>query len=116
MTKIVADQPNDMTDAQVTALATLLQRRESTVRILIKQARQRLVKNADLCVDTHQQAMTNALAEGDNEIAGRLAIWGMEHISLGGERLVDKATDTANGGVKVMVGVKIGGQREVEIP
>lgn len=105
---LVADQPAEMTNSQVNALARTLRRTKETTRQLIEDAKDRLIDKASRYADIHIAATENALADGDNEQALKGSQWALTNISGEGARIVEKAVEAPTGG-KIMIGIKLGG-------
>ena len=109
VSQFVKDQKDDITPKQIESLSELLKRRKNTVKHLIFRAREKFNDAAEEYVDIHLQATRKALKKGDNEQAIKGSAWAIQNISAEGERIIDKPTDEGSSGVKVLVGVKIGG-------
>lgn len=105
--QFVADQPRDLLPIQISALSTLLQRSELTVKEMVEKAKVKFVSRAESYVDAHHQATQEALADKDYEQALRGAQWAIEHISVGGARIVEKVAAESTS-PRVMIGVQVG--------
>lgn len=116
--QFIQDQPGPITDKQERALARTLRRSKESVRSMIEEAKCRLGERAEFYADTHQMAVASALANGDPkslEVAVRGSQWALENISIDGERIIDKPQPGPSG-VKIVVGVKVGGANTPEAP
>lgn len=106
--QLVADQPAEMTNSQVNALARTLRRTKETTRNLIEEAKNRLIDRSSRYADIHIQATEAALADGDNEQALKGSQWALTNISGEGARIVEKAVEAPTG-AKIMIGIRLGG-------
>jgi hypothetical protein len=106
--QLVADQPAEMTDSQVNALARTLRRTKETTKGIIEEAKNRLIDRSARYADIHILATEAALADGDNEQALKGSQWALTNISGEGSRIVEKAV-VEQGGAKIMIGIKLGG-------
>ena len=111
---VVMSQAGEMTTTQINGLARAMRRSPAVVKGLIEDARDQFVEKAGRYVEIHMEATEGALAEGDHEQALKGSQWALTNISGEGARIVDKP-NTESGGVKVMVGIKIGGTQTPEI-
>ena len=119
VTQTVQEAGGDLTRHETAALAHTLHRSKDVVREMVEKARETLAKRAVDYVDYHQQAVEQALANGDPkalEVAARASQWALEHISFDGKRVVDKATGAEGGGTKIMIGIQLGGQNPDQAP
>ncbi len=106
--QVVQDQPREMTTKQVNALSTVLRRSRAAVKEVVEQARENFVAQADRYVEVHREAVEQALASGDSEVAMKGSQWYLEHVSAEGTRIVDKGQSGPQG-TKIMIGVALGG-------
>ncbi len=108
---LVLDQPQPMTEQQIGNLSRVLRRSKEAIRDMVDHARENFVTRAERYVDVHAEATEAALKAGDPkslEVATRSSQWALEHISADGARIVEKSA-TQGSGVKILIGVKIGG-------
>lgn len=113
--QFVMDQPREIAPQQINALATVLRRPKETVKAMVEQARENFVASAEYYVEAHKRAVDTALTNGDSkslEVAVRGSQWAMENMSIEGTRIVEKAVADA-GGTKIMIGVQIGGLKDI---
>lgn len=111
VTKFVADQPAELTNTQVNALARVLRRTKETTKNIIADAKDRLIDNATFYVDVHKNAVAAAYASdtvAGQEQAIKGAQWALENISGEGARIIDAAAKGPQGS-KVMIGIQMGG-------
>lgn len=107
--QFVRDLPHEITERQVTALSTLLERPRASVKRIIEDARERFAASAGKYVDIHMQATEGALVKGDFEVAAKASQWALTNISGEGARVVDRPDDTGPAQPKVLIGIKLGG-------
>lgn len=111
---LVADQPREMTNQQVSSLAKVLRRSKDTTKALIEDARADFASKAPRYVEIHAQATEQALANGDAkslEVAAKASQWAIAAMSQDGIRVVEKA-EAGPTGMRIMVGVSMGGVRD----
>ena len=109
--QVVTDSALEPTSTEIKTLAVALRRSPTTIKKTIDEARDKFVESAKDYVEMHKEAVVQALANGSVdglEQAIKGSQWAMEHISGEGSRIVEKEAKS-EGGVKVMVGVKVGG-------
>ena len=110
--QFVQDQPCEVKPSQVQALGRVLRRTPEAIAKLITEARETLADNAQFYVQTHRQAVEDALAMDSahgKDIAIRGSQWAMENIGTGSDRIVEKEVKGPTG-TQIMIGVKIGGR------
>lgn len=110
MADIVMNQPGGMSPSQVRGLARAMKRSPEAIRHMILDARERFIEKAGRYVEIHIAATEDALATGDNEQALKGSQWALSNIGADNTRVVDRPNTESNG-VKVMIGVKIGGMQ-----
>lgn len=111
---LLQEQSQELTLTQVSAIGRVLRRRPAATKALIARAKAQFRAEAPHYVEVHRQAMDQALKLGDAkglEVATRASQWAIERISQDGERIVE-AAPVEGTGVKVFVGVKIGGLQQ----
>jgi hypothetical protein len=109
--QVILDSPGGLATSQERGLSQALCRPLAALKPYIEEAREKFVKRAPRYTDIHIAAAEKALANGDAkslEVATRSSQWALENISAEGARVVDKETKETSG-VKILVGVKIGG-------
>ena len=109
--QVVADSALEPSSGEVKALAVALRRPISIVKRIIDDARDKFVHNARDYVEIHHKAVKKALQNGDAkslDVAVHGSAWAIEHTSGEGSRIVEKDAKQ-EGGMKVLIGVKIGG-------
>ena len=109
--QFVLDQPAEVTPRQVNALAKVLRRSKELTKQLIEDAKDNFVESAGRYVEIHREAVEAALLNGDSkslEVAVKGSQWAIESLSSDGTRIVEQP-NVDSGGVKVMVGIKLGG-------
>src|SRR5690606_35160895 len=92
------------------ALAQLIddpERRSRTLTRRVKAVKARMIQNLPTYARLHLEAATIAAAAGD----ARPAEWALSNLTSDGQRAVEitKAAAEGNSGVKVFIGVKVGG-------
>ena len=115
---IVANTPGGLKDADVKALAKVMRRSPEVVQGLIVNAREKFLGSASRYVEIHMSAVESALADGSAaalEQAIKGSQWAIENLAAEGQRIVDKPEKNSGAGVKIMVGVKVGGLNEVKV-
>lgn len=118
VTAALADNKGYLSNQQINGLAKALHRSKEVIRDLVDQAREDLAASAVDYVKMHKQATQDALANGDAkslEVAVKASQWAMNNISHDGKRIVDKPT-SGPVGTKIMLGIKLGGLSESEVP
>jgi hypothetical protein len=111
----LADSPTEASPALVQGLSMTLKRSKQAVKDAIDRARIKFAQQAEHYTEVHKQVVDTALLDGSAkalEQARLGAEWAMENISIEGTRIVDKPSKDVNTGLKVMVGVKIGGMKD----
>jgi hypothetical protein len=112
--QVVQDFPGEVAGPQVAALATTLKRTKEAVKAMIEQAKENFVSEAESYVKIHKQVVEAALANGDAkslDVAAKGAQWAIENIGAEGTRIIEAAKTTPQG-MKLLIGVNIGGLRE----
>lgn len=110
----VEDQPATVTEEQIRALAKLTRHTPATMRKCVEDTRADLAGRLERYANIHMGATELALATGNVEAAQKGAQWALENVSVGGERVVNKAP-TGSGPAapatsnNVFVGVQLGG-------
>lgn len=116
VTQVVLDQPGGIKPAQVTALARALNRPIDLIKPIVEAARTKFVTNVARYVDIHMTATEGALAEGDHEQALKGSQWAIQNMAHEGVRVVDKITGETNSGPRVVIGIKVGGVDQTNLP
>lgn len=111
---VVQDSPTEVTPSQTMALAKMFNRSHGAVKSLVNQARQNFIADAEFYVDAHRTAVEGAIATLDFDVARKGAAWAIEHVSGEGKRIVDKP-ESGPSGVRIMVGVRIGGVEQKDV-
>lgn len=114
VTAVVQDTPFAITPAQERSLGKVLRRSKEDIKALVEKARETFVESSQFYVDSHRQAVTDALANGDSkslEVVAKSAQWALSNISSEGTRIIDKAVNESSG-TKIMIGLKVGGLNE----
>jgi hypothetical protein len=115
--QFVADQPTEITNQQVNALATLTRRSKETILAILTEARDEFAASAVDYVQMHKQGVQSAIANGDAKSldAGiRGAQWAIEHQGRDGHRVIDAPkTEGKSGSAQIMIGIKLGGKNEM---
>jgi len=105
----VSQQDTPLVPAQVTALATVLQRKPATIRKSIQQAREEFQSAAMDYVKAHKAVLT----AGDPDVARKAAQWAIEHLSHrdkdGNVERVVEAVDSADERPQIQIGIQLGG-------
>lgn len=115
VSQFVQDQPCALTTSQVNGLAKTLRRSREAVRDLIAEVQEGFIEAAPRYVEIHRLATEAALAHGSVgglEVAQKGAQWFIEKASIDGKGIIEKAT-SAPTGTRIMIGVRIGGTKEV---
>jgi len=102
-------------------MARMLRRSPEVVKELIQDARVTFAKRAPRYVDIHLRATEKALASGTAaglDTALKASQWAMERIAADGARVIDPPKASASSGMRVIVGVAVGGIKPpvTEIP
>lgn len=113
--QVVAEVPGGLMPQEQQALATALRRPKELVIAAIDEAYEKLAGRSVQYVDLHYKAAEQAIAEGDNETAGKLAQWAIEHIGSGSHRIVEKSV-APEATSRVIIGVQIGGVKTPIVP
>lgn len=120
ITAVVLDQPGEMRPAQVTHLAKALRRSTEVVKQVIEGAQDKFRENADFYVQSHRDAVADALANGDAKslgVAAAASQWAIERISAEGTRIIEKSNaESGNHGPRVMIGIQVGGLDATKAP
>jgi len=112
VTDLVVRNNGQVSPEQIKALATVTERTPAAIRKWIIQARQEFLGSASFYVEVHKEAVRKALEAGTDDslqVATKGAQWAIEHLGDGDQRIVDRESSGEGSGVKVMIGVKIGG-------
>jgi hypothetical protein len=107
--QFLQDQPREITPAQTTALSKVMRRSKEVVKDIIEQAREEFQGSALDYVRIHKESTISAFERGDNEVAIKSAQWAIANMSQEGTRVVEKVAAEGGGGVKIMIGVQMGG-------
>jgi hypothetical protein len=117
---VVLDQPGGIKPAQVTALAKALNRPVDLIKPIVEAARTKFTTRVERYVDIHMEAVEKALEIGTAkslEVATVASQWALQSIAHEGARVVPKATGEVGSGLKIVIGLKVGGGRpEVDTP
>ncbi len=114
--QFLQDQPREITPAQTTALSKVMRRSKEVVKDIIEQAREEFQSSALDYVRLHKEAAIAAHESGDHEVAAKAAQWAITNMSQEGTRVVEKVAAEGGGGVKIMIGVQMGGIDKVKGP
>ena len=109
---VVSDSEQELTRKQVECLAITLRRDPKTIKALVAEARLKFAEQANRYVEIHHQAVEDALKHGTAEaleVAVKGSQWAIEHMSVEGESILEKAQHN-DSGAKIMIGVVIGGK------
>lgn len=112
---IVANTAGGLQASDVRALAKVMRRSPDVVAGLIAEARDKFLGSAGRYVEIHRQAVEDALADGSAaalEQAIKGSQWAIENLAAEGARIVDKPDKNSGAGVKIMVGVQLGGLQD----
>ncbi len=112
VTQLVQDQPREMPESQINALAKGLRRSRARIKEVVENARDRFVEQTDRYVDIHRQATEGALDTDDFKTAQLGAQWFLENVAAEGARMIDKAKVEAPKGTQIMIGIRMGGTTE----
>lgn len=113
---LVKDSPSEITPIKTQQLAKVFNRSVSTVKKMLQKAREDFTADASFYVDAHRSSVEGALATFDFDVARKGAAWAIQNLSGEGKRIVDKA-EAGPSGVRIMVGVRLGGvvQSEADV-
>lgn len=121
--ELASEMPEPATEKQRAkeheALSTLMRRDPATVKGWIADARAELQQRASRYGEIHMQAVENALAGGENDIASRESRAMLEKIADDeGKRVIDSERGAQSGnGLTIQFGIKLGGvQPGAELP
>ena len=106
--QFLRDQPCDVSPERIKQLALVMRRTTTAVKTCIERARHNFTANAERYVEIHMEAVEGALERKDYDTAAKAAQWALEHQSAEGKRIVDKPADAKGGGVKILIGLKLG--------
>lgn len=112
--EIVASQDGVVSSEQVTGLALTLNRTTEAIKTAIKEAQDKFLGRADRYLDLHLEAVEKAVGTNDPkglDAAIKGSQWAIEHMSKDGQSIVEKK-NTESSGVKVLIGVQVGGLNE----
>ncbi len=112
--QVVQDFPGELGPSQVNALAKTIKRTKEAVKEMILQAKENFVSEAESYVALHKKVVEAAYANGDAkslDVAAKGAQWAIENIGAEGTRIIE-AAKTVPQGMKLLIGVNIGGLRE----
>lgn len=107
--QFLRDQPREITETQTKALSKVMRRSKEVIRDLIEQAREEFQSSALDYVRLHKEAAISAFEHGDDEVAVKAAQWAITNMSQEGSRVIEKVAAEGGGGVKIMIGVQMGG-------
>jgi hypothetical protein len=107
--QFLQDQPREITPTQEKALSKVMRRSKEVVRDIIEQAREEFQGSALDYVRIHKDATIAAYEMGNDEVAIKASQWAIANMSQEGTRVVEKVAAEGGGGVRIMIGVKMGG-------
>lgn len=110
--QFVADQPAEVTPAQVSGLARVLRRSKDAVKKMVEEAKENLQASVDTYREIHLQATMDAAADESmkgKQVAIEASQWAMENIAADGVRVVEKTKSEGPSGPRIIIGVKVGG-------
>jgi hypothetical protein len=107
--QFLQDQPREITEDQTRALSKVMRRSKEVVKDIIEQAREEFQSSALDYVKLHKEAAISAFERGDDETAIKASQWAITNMSQEGTRVVEKVAAEGGGGVKIMIGVQMGG-------
>jgi len=100
---------SDPHPTQVTALAVAMQRKPSTIRKSIQQAREEFQASAMDYVRAHKKVLDS----GDPDVARKAAQWAIEHMShrddKGNVERIVEASEGADDRPSIQIGINLGG-------
>jgi len=102
---------------KVNQIARRLDRPARSVKDAIQKAREKFALRAERYVDIHLDAVESALQSGTDdalEVAMKGSQWAIEHIRSEGSGVIE-TLDKNDSGMKIMIGIKLGGMREQSI-
>jgi hypothetical protein len=109
VTKVVQNLPAAPTNPQVTALATILQRKPGSIRKTIAEARATFQQNAKEYVDIHMKSARS----DDPDVARKAAQWAIEHMAhrdkAGNVERIVEAPDAEDSRPDIRIGINLGG-------
>jgi hypothetical protein len=110
---VVADSPREVSEKQVTALATALRRPKAAIKAAIDNAQGDFQAAAGRYVEIHMEAIESALRDEDvkgREIAMKGAQWAIERLAHEGSRVIEKAAaGPSESGPRIQIGIRLGG-------
>lgn len=106
--QFTADQKQEVTPKQITALTQVLNRSPQAVRKMVEEARLAFGESALRYVEIHREATETALATMNVEAAMKGSQWAITNISSEGKRIIDKL-DAGSSGARVLIGIRMGG-------
>lgn len=107
--QFLQDQPREITPTQEKALSKVMRRSKGVVRDIIEQAREEFQGSALDYVQIHKEATIAAYEDGNLDAALKASQWAIANMSQEGTRVVEKVAAEGGGGVRIMIGVKMGG-------
>jgi hypothetical protein len=112
--RVVDQTAGQVPPEQVKALAIALDRNVEGIKAMILTARDRFLAGAHRAVEIHQATMEQAIVNGDAkslDVARQASQWAIEHMTDKGTAIVEGKQEDSSG-IKVLIGVKIGGLNE----
>ena len=107
--QFLKDQPREITETQTRALSKVMRRSKEVIKDLIEQAREEFQSSGLDYVRLHKEATISAFERGDDEVAIKASQWAIANMSQEGTRVVEKVAAEGGGGVRIMIGVQMGG-------
>jgi hypothetical protein len=124
VTQFVRDQPREVTQSQVNALAKVLRRSRETVKEMVSRAREDFQTSADFYVKAHKESVEKALKvtnkDGEHDpkaldVAARSSQWALENLAAEGVRVIDKPNaGKGDTGPRIVIGIGVGGLNKPE--
>lgn len=107
----VGTAKRDLSARDISALATVTHTSKDRIRELVKKAKETFAESALDYVNIHKLATEAALVSGDLKVAVDASQWAIERASHDGVKVIEKEAGTGSG-TKIMIGIRLGGQRE----
>jgi hypothetical protein len=99
-------------DMAAKQLSPVLLRSPRALKAQIIAARERVIARGERVADILQESMEAALASGQPQVSGRLALEVLDRMSAEGERVFEPPQTTPSQGMQVLVGIKLGGVKD----
>lgn len=111
VTALVRENPGDVSEAQVKALARVCRFSPERMREVVDEARAKFLEDTPYMVQAHKQVIERSIERDTDkslETARLGTEWHLSQASVDGHRIIE-SKDTVGSGLHIAIGVKIGG-------